>query len=319
MKQQVMKLGHELKAGNMIYLNEAQTSKLINHQLAYEAIENAFCAASSDKAQLFPVVNAAGPQDNSMFSMKSASTPALVGWKTGSYWPENQAAGIPCHGTTIFLLSPETGALSAIVEANQVNAYRTAAADAVAVNHLANEDASVLTVFGTGHQAEYEVSAICEVRNISQVFVVGRTKEKQKQFIDKLSLRGIEAQASEPQPAVKQADIIVTATTACEPLFNAEWVKQGTHISAMGADKQGKQELPIELYTTAQLFCDFASQSAVIGEFQHANGACITELGHVIQNVTKGRASKEAITIFDSSGIAIQDLFIADKLISIAK
>lgn len=312
-----MKHGQELRAGNMIYLTELQTQQLINHKLAYQAIEQAFVAACDDESNLFPVVNASGPQQDSMFSMKSASTSTLVGWKTGSYWPKNIEKGIPNHSTAIFLLNPETGALHAIVEANQVNAYRTAAADAVAVNHLARQDAQVLTVFGTGHQAEYDVSAVCEVRNISKVLVVGRSAESSERFINSLAKRDIEAVAVPAQYGTENADIIITATTACEPLFKAEWVKQGTHISAMGADKVGKHELPKELYSQARLFCDLISQSKIIGEFQHAPSAPLTAIGQVINNSTSGRTSDKAITIFDSSGIAIQDLFIADKLIEL--
>lgn len=302
----------------MIYLTESQTQKLISHQLAYQAIEQAFVAACSSDSTLFPVVNAAGPQQGSMFSMKSACTSTLVGWKTGSYWPENINKGLANHGTTIFLLNPETGALHAIVEATQVNAYRTAAADAVAVNHLARQDAQVLTVFGTGHQAEYDVSAVCEVRNIDKVFVVGRSKENSERFIKNLAKREIEATVASGQYGTENADIIITATTACQPLFSAEWVKQGTHISAMGADKVGKHELPNALYDQAVLFCDLASQSKVIGEFQHSPATSLTEIGQVISKGASGRISDKEITIFDSSGIAIQDLFVADKLIELS-
>ncbi|WP_315983284.1 ornithine cyclodeaminase family protein [Aliamphritea spongicola] len=270
-------------------------------------------AAIGDQAELFPVVNASGPQAGSVFSLKSASTPSLVGWKTGSYWPGNQAKNIPCHGSTVFLLSPETGELVAAVAATKVNAYRTAAADAVAVDYLARKNASVLTVFGTGHQAEYEVLAVAQVRNLSRVIVVGRSENKVQKFTEKLIKQGVNAEAGSAREGCEQADIIVTATTATEPLFQADWVQPGTHISAMGADKAGKQELPVELYANAALFCDYQPQSEVIGEFQHAGNVHLTEMGKVITGQATGRNSDDAITIFDSSGIAIQDLFVAEK------
>lgn len=315
-----MRFGTEFRAGKMIYLNEAQTAKLISHQLAYSAVKDAFIAAITDEATLFPVVNAAGPQADSMFSLKSASTARLVGWKTGSYWPGNRAKNMPCHGTNVFLLSPETGELLAVVAATQVNAYRTAAADAVAVDYLARQNASVLTVFGTGHQAEYEVLAIAEVRDITKVIVVGRDEKRCEDFIQRLKDKGLQAEieASGAQYGCENADIIVTATTATAPLFKANWVKPGTHISAMGADKVGKQELPTELFQNASLFCDYQAQSLVIGEFQHANDASVTEIGHVLIGMSTGRVASEDITIFDSSGIAIQDLFVAAKLLELS-
>lgn len=316
-----MRFGTEFRAGKMIYLNEAQTAKLITHQLAYTAVKDAFIAAITDEATLFPVVNASGPQADSMFSLKSASTATLVGWKTGSYWPGNQAKNMPCHGTNVFLLSPETGELVAVVAATQVNAYRTAAADAIAVDYLARKNASVLTVFGNGHQAEYEVLAIAEVRDITKVIVVGRDEKRCAGFIKRLKDKGLQAdvEVRNAQYGCENADIIVTATTATAPLFQAHWVKPGTHISAMGADKVGKQELPVELYQDASLFCDYQAQSLVIGEFQHANDAPVTEIGNVLIGMSTGRVGSEEITIFDSSGIAIQDLFVAAKLLELSK
>jgi ornithine cyclodeaminase len=303
----------------MIYLNETQTALLISHELAYAAVKEALVAAISNETTLFPVVNASGPQTYSMFSLKSASTSTLVGWKVGTYWPDNYAQNMPCHGTTVFLLSPETGELVAAVAASKVNAYRTAAADAVAVDYLAREDASVLTVFGTGHQAEYEVLAISAIRDISKVIVVGRNKNNTDKFVHKLMNKGVRAEAGSAQYGCEHADIIVTATTANEPLFQADWIKPGTHISAMGADKVGKQELSVELYQHAKLFCDFKSQSIVIGEFQHSTDSSITDIGRVIAGQFSGRERAEDITIFDSSGIAIQDLFVAAKLLELTQ
>ena len=301
----------------MIFLNEEQTATLISNELAYHAVKDAFIAAVSDKATLFPVVNAAGTMPGSTFSLKSACTESIVGWKTGSYWPQNIALGRPCHGTTIFLLDSDNGSLKAIVEASQVNAFRTAAADAVAVDYLARRDANSLAVFGTGHQAEYEVMAVSEVRDLDTVLVVGRSIEKTEALIDKLRKKGVSAKSSDAKTACEIADIIITATTSGTALFQAEWVKPGTHISAMGADKKGKQELPTELYLNAALFCDFESQSVEIGEFQHAKNASITDIGQVLNGICSGRISSTDITIFDSSGIAIQDLFIANKLINL--
>lgn len=303
----------------MIYLDETQTKKLVSHEIAYVAVKQAFVAVLDGETSLFPVVNASSRQANFNFSLKSACTPNVVGWKTGTYWQGNKELGIPCHGTTIFLLSVETGELIAAVAASHVNAYRTAAADAVAVDYLARKDAKVIAVFGTGHQAEYEVLANLLVRDISKVIVVGRSKNSTDKFVHRLVQKGVNAEAGTAQYACEQADIIITATTAKEPLFKSEWVQAGTHISAMGADSLGKQELPIELYQNAKLFCDFKSQSIAIGEFQHSVGAKIEEIGQVIVGQCLGRECAEDITIFDSSGIAIQDLFIADKLLDLTQ
>src|SRR5262249_28596511 len=145
------------------------------------------------------------------------------------------------HASTVIMLDQETGRVAAVVETATANAYRTAAADALAVRTLAREDATVLAVFGAGHQAFYEARAIMRVRSIERVLVVGRRPEAAAAMAGRL---GELAEPAEGQAACTAADIIVTATTARAPLFDAAWVRPGTHISAMGADQQGKHELP---------------------------------------------------------------------------
>ena len=305
----------------MKYINEKLSSQLITDDLAFKAVSAAFIAAS-EQAALFPVVIAQGQSENSIFSLKSANTEQLVGWKTGSYWPDNAANNIPCHASTIFLLDQKTGHLDAVIEGSTVNAYRTAAADAVAVSALAREDASCLALFGTGHQAFYECVAVCKTRDIQSVSVVGRNHQKAQDIVKKLLSVGINSDVKDAQSACQQADIIIAATTAREPLFLAEWVQPGTHISAMGCDTKGKQELPQALFERADLYCDFSSQSVDIGEFQHIDDSAvinkITMLGEVLSKRKKGRKNDVDITVFDSSGIAVQDLFIGQHLIDAA-
>ena len=305
----------------MKYMSEALSSQLISHELAFNAVSAAFIAAS-EQAKLFPVVIAEGHAENSIFSLKSANTAELVGWKAGSYWPGNMAKNIPCHASTIFLLDQDTGRLDAVIEGSTVNAYRTAAADAVAVSVLAREDARCVAIFGTGHQAFYECVAVCRIRDIRSVLIVGRNNDKAQAMIDKLAAVGINAQVTEAEEACRAADIIITATTAREALFSAEWVQAGTHISAMGVDTKGKQELPPALFYNADLYCDFTSQSVVIGEFQHGDKDVVshklTMIGKVLSGRAQGRINNSDITIFDSSGIAVQDLFIGQHLLNAA-
>jgi ornithine cyclodeaminase len=121
----------------------------------------------------------------------------------------------------------------------------------------------------------------------------------------------------------RSADILITATPSSEPLFtNPDWIRPGTHISAMGADTPGKQELPAELVRNARLFADLPEQSRRIGEFQHVSSVepdtPIAAIGDVVTGALPGRISSEDITIFDSSGIALQDLFVAERVVSAA-
>lgn len=306
----------------MKYISEALSSRLICHELAFTAAAAAFIAASK-QAKLFPVVIAEGHAEDSIIALKSANTAELVGWKAGRYWPSNAAIKMPCHVSTIFLLDPETGRLDAVIEGTEVNAFRTAAADGVAVAKLSRVNSECMAIFGTGHQALYECTAVASVRDITTIFVVGRDQQKAQAMVETLAGKGFNAQVADAESACRRADIIVTVTTATSPLFKAEWVQSGTHISAMGADTKGKQELPVALFERAELYCDFTPQSVEIGEFQHLNSSTKQHqpvmLGDVLANKAVGRVTEAEITVFDSSGIAVQDLFIGQHLLEAAE
>ncbi|MFI6166183.1 ornithine cyclodeaminase family protein [Nocardia sp. NPDC051052] len=295
-----------------VLITESESASLIDEELALLAAREAFLASATGTA--FPVV--IGQISANRFTLKSGAAGELVGVKVGSFWPDNDKVGAPRHNSTIVLLDPATGRLAAVVEAGTANAYRTAAADALAVDTLARRDARTLTVIGTGNQALYEVRAVTRVRPIEQVFVVGRRADAARDFArDVNAYTGLPAEPAETRTAVAAADIVVTATTARGPLFEAAWVAPGTHISAMGADGPGKQELPPELYDRARLFCDLPDQSRAIGEFQHAGPAVPTPLGAVLTGAAEGRCLPDDITVFDSSGFALQDLTLAAALL----
>ncbi|MEV7634878.1 ornithine cyclodeaminase family protein [Pseudarthrobacter enclensis] len=298
----------------MLYLNEAQTSSLVDENRALAAARRAFI----DHGKVFPVSRAFGAREGERFTMKSGATPDTVGVKIGSYWPGNENRGLPRHGSTIVLLDPETGRVSAVVEAAAANAYRTAAAEALAVETLSRPDSTTLAVIGTGHQAFYEACAVVLVRPIKQILVAGRDSAKATTLTNRLANHlHLPVDAVPVRTAVESADLISTATTAHEPLFEASWVRPGTHISAMGSDAPGKQELPPKLLESATLFCDNSEQTRSLGEFEHAPAdALITSLGKVLRSEAQGRTSADQITVFDSSGFALQDLALARALIA---
>ncbi len=298
----------------MRFLSEVDSAALVTEELAYNAVRTALIAAVAGTSTTFPALPAHGSKPHNRFTMKSAAAADLAGVKIGSYWPDNTTT--PRHNSTIVLLDQESGRVAAVVEAGEVNAYRTAAADAVAADTLANPGARTLTVFGTGHQAYYECRALARVRDLAAIHVVARTPAHGHALVDLLTTAGLPATLTEPERAVRAADIVVTATTARAPLFDAAWVSPGTHVASMGSDAKGKQELPPDLLATADLFCDLPTQSRTIGEFQHAGDRPITALGHVLTGEAPGRRSPDAVTVFDSSGIALQDLYIATELLA---
>ena len=302
--------------------------KIVTRQLAFDAVRAAFEAVAVDRAQVFDVVIGTGLNDGEAFAIKSGkdSERGTVGFKCGTYWAGNNDKGLPAHGSTILLLDPETGFPEALVSASYLNGYRTAAANAVAVSSLARPDAEVLGVIGAGQQAEQEIRAVAEVRALSLIKISTRSEARASWIDGRLQDLNIAIRFTSMEEAVRDSDIVVTVTPSQSPLVRDEWVGDGTHISAMGADDVGKHELDTALVKRASLFADYPEQSIVIGEFQHAykdgliNSADeICALGLVTLGKSPGRNSDNQITVFDSSGIAIQDLMAADAVFDAAK
>jgi ornithine cyclodeaminase/alanine dehydrogenase-like protein (mu-crystallin family) len=307
----------------MIYISEEESAALVTHELAYEAARQALVAAASKQSGVFLAVLGRSREATNTFSIKSGWSNDLTGVNVGSFWSGNPARGLPRHNSTIVLLDQFTGRLGAVIEAGRVNAYRTAAADAVAADLLAREGAKILAIFGAGNQAEFEVMALARIRPIEAVLVVARPSPRRDAFVERITDRGLTARTVSAEEALRAADIVVTVTPSREPLFRADWVGPGTHVVSMGSDAPGKRELPSELFGRASLFCDLPTQSVGIGEFQHvrdeieAGKLGVTPIGDVIEKRAPGRRFDDEITVFDSSGISLQDLYMADALIRV--
>ena len=301
----------------MKFMSEDESASLVSHAMAYDAAREALMAVA-EEAIIFPAVLGHGSSPANRFSIKSAATADFAGLKVGSFWPGNSDQGLPRHNSLILLFDQSVGRVEWVIEAGKVNAYRTAAADAVAADLLARADASVLAIFGAGNQALFECLAIARIRPIRQVRVVARDAAKGDAFVAALKGEGLNAVRTEAREACEQADIVVTATPSRAPLFEADWVRPGTHVASMGSDAAGKQELPPGLFDQAALFCDLPSQAVIMGDLQHFGGdrASIVAIGEVLRGSAQGRVSPEQITVFDSSGIALQDLTIARRLVA---
>ncbi len=306
----------------MHFISEQQSSAIVTHEMAFEAVREALIAAYAPTSKVFPAVIAHGSDPGNRFSVKAGATGELAGVKMGFNWPSNKQRGLPSHNSVTVLFDQEVGGIAAVIEAGVVNAYRTSAADAIATDALARPDARTLTVFGAGHQAGYECAAVARIRRIDVVQVVTRDPLGEgRAFVERMAQLDLACRVVDARHGCETADIIITATPSQAPLFDAAWVRPGTHVSCMGADSRGKQELPIALLERAQLFCDLPSQSTTIGELQHvaaqiASGQLqVTAIGAVLQRTAPGRSSPEAITVFDSSGISLQDLYMGRKIL----
>jgi len=303
----------------LIHITEEEIRRHVGFPIVLEAIERAFLAFDGGNSAVFDVVRGTGTNPDHFFAIKSGrdSSIPLIGLKAGSYNPPNLARGMPAHTSTTLLFDDSTGAPIAVVDANYLNGMRTASADAAAVRRLAREDARTLGVVGFGAQAVFEIEAVLHVRRIERVVVAGRSPEQFDKFAEAVKLRtGSEIEMASIEDVTRMSDILVTVTGATAPIIRREWIKAGTHVSAMGADNVGKQELDPLILRDAAVYIDAMPQAAIIGECQHAvavgflDRAALAEqtLGGLISGRIAGRTSDEMITVFDSSGIAVQDI-----------
>ncbi len=311
----------------MLILSEDQVRGLITPAMAFDACREAFIAVARGSDPSFPVFAARGSVEGTRVNLKYGvdRERKVAGVKIGTFWPSNEALGLPNHGATTLLLDDATGRPIALVAATLLNRYRTAAANAVATTALARADATTVALFGTGRQARYEVAALRDAGCLARLLVVGRTDAKAQAFIASLGSVDFAAETASTQHALEAADIVVTVTAGAAAFFDADDVKPGTHISAMGTDAAGKQELPPRLAARSRCFADQPSQSAAVGEFQHAvrdgilRASDIVAIGDVLSGAIAGRTSDDDITVFDSSGLAAQDLAVTARIVDAAR
>ena len=286
------------------------------------AVADAFRALDDGASALFDVVRGRGARSDDFFGIKSGidGSSGCVGLKAGTYFPRAAERGMPTHTSTVMLFDAHTAEPLALIGANRLNGVRTAAANALATRALAREDAVTLGLIGSGHQAVFEAAAVCKVRPIRRIVFWSPHADRAAHFVEAVVARtGLTPQAVERGEVPASSDIIVTVTPSRSPLLSRADIREGTHISAMGADADGKQELEPQLVAAARTFVDVPAQARLIGECQHAvrlgliDGASLDDrtLGRLLNGRVAGRTDARQITLFDSSGMALQDLAVA--------
>lgn len=310
----------------LIIVSEDACKSVIDRDSAFTAVENVFASMSKGDAYNFPVIREAIGYADALYGFKSGFDRAgkSLGLKSGGYWPGNADKGLTNHQSTIFLFNPDNGKLRALVGGNYLTAVRTAAASAVSIAHLARKDSKVLGMVGAGHQSTFQLRAALEQRNFEKVIGWNKDPEHLVNLQEIAEEAGLAFESVEREELCKQADVIITITSAFEPLLMKEWVKPGTHIACMGTDTVGKQEVDPALLAAATVFTDEIAQSISLGEAQHAikSGAIkesdITTLGDVINGDHPGRSNDDEITLFDGTGVGLQDLAVASAAARLA-
>lgn len=308
-------------------VGEAECERLVGRAEAFEAVQDVFAAMARGDARNFPVVREALGHADALYGFKSGFDKAgmVLGVKSGGYWPGNMAKGLTNHQSTVFLFDPDTGQLSALVGGNYLTAVRTAASSAVSIAHLARKDAKVLGMVGAGHQSAFQLRAAVEQRDFEKVVAWNPHPEMLPKLAAVAEELGLPFEAVDREALGAEADVIITITSAFEPLLMKDWIKPGTHIACMGTDTKGKQEVDAALVASATVFTDEVAQSVSIGEAQHAVAAgtlperAITPIGAVINGDHPGRTSADEITLFDGTGVGLQDLAVASVAARLAE
>ncbi|MCA8867218.1 MAG: ornithine cyclodeaminase family protein [Rhodobacteraceae bacterium] len=310
----------------MIIVPEKEIAALVGRADSFAAVEGVFASMSSGSAYNFPVIREAIGHADALYGFKSGFDRAGLdlGLKSGGYWPGNAAKGLTNHQSTVFLFDADTGKCKAVVGGNLLTALRTAAAAAVSVAHLARPDASVLGIIGAGHQATFQLRAVAEQRNFTKIVAWNRTPEKLASLANVAKEIGLPFESVSLDALGAQSDVIITIVSSQSAILKNADVRPGTHIACMGTDTKGKQEVEAALVARASVFTDEVAQSISIGECQHAinDGTLlqsdIHELGHVINKTHPGRTSKDEVTLFDGTGVGLQDLAVASAAVKLA-
>lgn len=307
-------------------ISEDACAQAVSRSDAFDAVEAVFGAMARGDAYNFPVIREAIGYADALYGFKSGFDRAgkALGVKSGGFWPGNMNKGLTNHQSTIFLFNPDTGQLQALVAGNYLTAVRTAASSSVSIAHLARKDAKVLGMVGAGHQSAFQLRAAAEQRDFEKVVAWNPHPEMLPRLGAVAQELGLDFQAVTQEELGQEADVIITITSAFEPLMMAKWIKPGTHIACMGTDTRGKMEIDKTLFSHATVFADEVAQSITIGEAQHAitdgliDQSDITPIGDVINGKHAGRTSAQDITIFDGTGVGLQDLAVASVAMKVA-
>ncbi len=308
-----------------LILTEKEVRKLLKMSDAMEAVERAFriYATREESVQMPPKVYLTFERGD------LRAMPALVGKYAGVKWvnshPHNRERAMPTVMALLILNDPETGFPLAVMDATYITCVRTGAAGGIAAKYLARKDSGVFGFVGCGTQAYYQLDALREAFDVERVLAFDVVSSSARKFADHCSKLGIDAEVCDCERACC-CDVLTTTTPSMKPVVKDGWVKEGTHINAIGADAPGKQELDEKLLLRAKVVVDDMEQAVHGGEINVAISKGLIKpedvyatIGEVIAGLKPGRESEEEITIFDSTGLAIQDVATASVVFERAK
>jgi alanine dehydrogenase len=305
-----------------LFLSEEDVRHLLSMDLALEAVEAAHAAHGRGRAIDIPRQRTRLPTSALHILQGALPDTGVFGYK--AYTTSREANRFLVH-----LFDAATGGLLAMIEADYLGMMRTGAAGGVAAKYLARADAATVGIFGAGWQARSQIEALCRVRPVELVKVFSRNEARRQAFCNEMSERlGGEFQPMNgAEETVRGSDIVVTITTSAAPLFDGAWVGEGCHINAAGSNSLIRREIDETTVRRAGLVCIDSRPTALaeagdllpLLEKGRLHERQLVELGEIVAGVRPGRRADSEITLFESQGMAIQDLAVASRLLDLAR
>jgi ornithine cyclodeaminase len=297
----------------------------ITPRIAVDTIREAFRADGEGRAHVPAVINLAIPARHGEFHVKAAHIDGVphVAVKIASGFFDNPSKGLPSGSGLIVVFSADTGRPEALLLDNGfLTDIRTGAAGAIAAEYLAPATITTVGVLGSGLQARYQLRCLREVRTFERAIAWSPHRARLDAYCRELRAEGVDITAAgNPEAVCRAADLLITATPTRAPLVRAEWLRPGQHVTALGSDSPGKQELDAGCLARADLVVvDRLTQCAAFGELRHALEAGLiraervhADLGEIVAGLMPGRGRADQITIADLTGVGFQDTAIASE------
>jgi alanine dehydrogenase len=307
---------------DVLLLTWREIDELLNIDEIIQGVERAFHEKGMKKVQMPPKIylNFDAYWGDLRTMPAYLETLDIAGVKIVNSHSRNKKIGLPSVMAIIEMIDTQTGRPLAIMDGTKITSFRTGAASAVATKYLARKDSRILGMIGAGTQAYTQAMAISRIMHIEGVRIFDIDTIASNKLATYIIEKGISNQASVMETSkevVEESDVLVTTTPSRSPIVFIDWLKQGTHINAIGADAPGKRELDLEILKKGKIVVDDLEQTAHSGEinFPISNGMLMmedvyAELGEIVIGNKKGRENESEITIFDSTGLAILDVMI---------
>jgi alanine dehydrogenase len=308
-----------MSADELVLLTPGEISSLLTLDECIAAVEQAFRLYGEGK--VVPPAVLSMHLENGGFHVKAGllglSRHYFAAKVNGNFPGNNARFGLPTIQGVLVLCDAERGTPLAVMDSREITTLRTAAATAVAAKYLARKDSHTLTICGCGNQGRVQAIAVSRVCGLQAVFAYDTNREQAQRLAQQIG-KDLEipvTPVANLAAAVRQSDICVTCTTSRHPLLGVDDVRPGTFIAAVGADNPEKQEIHPSLMAKSKIVTDILEQCAVMGDLHHALAAGVmtradvhAELGEIVAGKKPGRESEDEITLFDSTGMALQDV-----------